>query len=289
MQTVIQDAIQQQSTDIQIINNRIWFRIFGRLQQTQHSVQPFTGEISGFERKSETHLRRLPTDLTLSALRYPGEVSTPLDNEKGLIVFSGSHASGKTTLLLHWLSNLRNRSVYSQIALPTASLPNVLWSEDQPDIHILSVQNSDDAFAALRMSIHQLVIAVVDARSNTDALRHITMLLNQYNVQKIQSLLGEQIVSAVNIQLVRTAQQHFRPLVSITNRNESTSSIMTEGEFHKLEDAVQRGNGGAGSLSSDVQLADWLQQRQIDLDEALRFAIYPATMKLRAAGIIHND
>lgn len=287
MQAILQDAQQLRASDILVIDNRIWFRILGKLQPTQHTPVPFDALPAGFERKSETHIRCLPMDYTLTALQYPGEVSKVLDFEKGLILLSGRNNAGKTTLLMHWLSSLQNRSVQSTIELP--STRGVLWSDDQPDIQITSVDEGASAFKALRDSIHQLVIAVVDARSNADALRHFTMLLKGQDSSKIQSLMSEQICSVVNISLVRTVQNQFRPLVAITNTNESVSSQIADGEFHKLEDSVQRGNGGLGSLSADVQLAEWLQQRQIQLEEAIRFANYPATMRLRASGIIHND
>ena len=70
-------------------------------------------------------------------------------------------------------------------------------------------------------SIHRLVIAVVDARSNADALRHLTMLLKEHDSRSIQSLMSEQISSLVNVSLVRTVQQKLRPLLAITNTNES--------------------------------------------------------------------
>ncbi len=291
MSAMLQDAQQQNATDILIINQQVWFRVLGKLQPTTHSATSFSETPAGFELKSSQHLRRLPTDLTLSALQYPGEVSKVLDFEKGLIILSGAHNSGKTTMTLHWLNTLQNRSVNNQIDLPTGTdmLSKVLWSTDQADIKLVSISDGNSALQALRDSIHQLVIAVVDARSNADALRHFSMLLRDHNTETILSLMSEQICSTVNVSLVRTVQQTYRPLVAITNRNESTSAQIAKGTFHKLEDAVQRGNGGLGSLSADVQLAEWLQQRKIQLDEALRFANYPATMRLRASGIIHND
>lgn len=287
MQAILQSAQQQQATDILSIDNRIWFRVLGRLQTTEFSVVPFVELPSGFELKSPTHIRCLPQDLTLTNLQYPCEVSTIGDFTKGLIVLSGSNNSGKTTLLLHWLNNFKNRSVDSHISLPVTE--GILWSSDQPDIQIVTVTDRESTFNALRSSIHRIVIAIVDARSNADAIRHLTMLLKDYELHSIRSLMSEQICSLVNVSLVRTVQQKLRPLIAITNRNESISALIANGEYQKLEDAVQRGNGGVGSLSGDVQLAKWIQMRQIQLDEAIRFANYPATMRLRASGIIHND
>ena len=295
MDTILRDAQEQHATDILLINGGVWFRVSGKLQPTEHTASGFNNVPIGFELKSTSHIRCLPTGFSLSALQYPGEVSTVLDFERGLIILNGTNNSGKTTLLLHWLQSLQHRSVDNQIQLPNAGLNKVLWSSDQADIQLTSITDGTSALNALRDSIHQLVIAVVDARNNADALRHIHMLLcssthsNDSGDNNLLSLMSEQICSVVNVSLIRTVQQRFRPLVAITNRNEGICAQISHGDFDKLEDAVQRGNGGLGSLSSDVQLASWLQQRQIHLEEALRFANYPATMRLRASGIIHND
>lgn len=287
MDSILQSARQQSATDILNINNQIWFRCLGKLAQTQHAPVPFDNSPHGFEKKSDSHLRCLPNDLTLGGLQYPGEISTVLDFPKGLVIVNGTKNSGRTTLLLHWLNSLQNRSVHSHIDLPPTQ--GVLWSADQPDIQIVSITDEESAIRALRDSIHQLVIAVMDARNNADALRHMTMLLKSHDQAAVKSLMSEQIVSLVNTSLVRTVQQRFKPLLAITNSNESIAAQIADGEFDKLEDSVQRGNGGRGSLSADVQLADWLKNRQVQLEEAIRFANYPATMRLRAAGIIHND
>ena len=65
------------------------------------------------------------------------------------------------------------------------------------------------------------------------------MLLKEQESRSIQSLMSEQICSLVNINLVRTVQ-NLRPLLAITNSNESIAALITDGKFDKLEDAVQR-------------------------------------------------
>ena len=287
MQSILQAAQQQRANDILNIDNRIWFRVLGKLQSTPHTGVPFESLPTGFERKSATHIRCLSTDLTLTNLQYPREVSTVMDFEKGLVLLSGANTSGRTTLLLYWLSILQNRSVESHIDLPPTK--GVLWSSDQPDIQIVNITDAASVFKALRDSVHQLVIAIVDAKNANDTLRHFTMLLREYSPTTVQSLMSEQICSLVTINLVRTVQQKIRPLISIINRNESITSLIRAGSFQKLEDSVQRGNAGLGSISADLQLAEWITIRNIELEEAIRFANYPATMRLRAAGIVHND
>lgn len=291
MQPYLQEAQQSQATDVLLLNGQVWYRILGKLRPSNHSASslelPTLTPL--FEQKSSSHIRCLPSDLSFQALNYPAEVAKIMDVERGLILLSGPHNSGKTTLLLHWLSRLQNRSVELTLDLPEAHASKVLRSTDQADIKVMALKDASDAMTGLRDSINKVVIMVVDGRSNADSLRYMALLLNHLPDVTVREMLSEQVISLVNVNLVRTIQNRFHPLVAITNSNESIRSQIAEGHFHKLEDSVQRGNGGYGSISGDIQLAEWLQQRQVSLEEALRFAMYPATMRLRASGIIHND
>lgn len=291
MQPYLQEAQQSQATDILLLNGQVWYRVLGKLRPSNHSASSLELPplATSFEQKSPSHIRCLPNDLSFEALNYPAEVAKIMDAERGLVLLSGPQNSGKTTLLLHWLSRLQNRSVELTLELPEAHANKVLRSSDQADIKVMTITDASDAMTALRDSIHQVVIAVMDGRSNADSLRFISLLLNDLPDVAVREMLSEQVVSLVNVNLIRTIQNRLHPLLAITNSNESISSQIADGHFHKLEDSVQRGNGGYGSISGDIQLAEWLQQRQISLDEALRFAMYPATMRLRASGIIHND
>lgn len=291
MQPYVQEAQQLHATDILLINNTVWYRVLGKLQPSQHSVPSLEipANAPHFERRSETHIRCLPADVSFDALHYPAEVAKVMDAKRGLILLSGPQNSGKTTLLIHWLSRLQNRSVDLSVSLPEVFTSKLLHSRDQADIRVMSISDTDSAMSALRDSINQVVIGIVNGRSNADVLRYFTLMLNHLPKHAVREMLSEQVVSLVNTNLIRTVQNKLHPLIAITNSNESIASLIAEGSFAKLEDAVQRGNGGYGSISGDIQLAEWLQQRQISLEEAIRFAMYPATMRLRASGIIHND
>ena len=290
MQAILDEANRLNATDIVLIQNHVWYRVLDKLQPSTHQLNEFIEPSpSRTEVKSSSHLRCLPNNLQADTLQYPSEVALLTKQTRGLILLSGPQGSGKTTLLLHCLQGLPNRSVHLEIPLPHSYLENVLLSSDQADVRVQNITDGTSAIEALRNSVHQLVIATIATKHHADTLRHLTMLLKEYPKDSVLSLMSEQIVSLVNINLIHTVQNTRRPLVSIINNNESIRSQISEGRFHKLEDSIQRGNSGLGSLSTDVQLAEWLRLRQIALDEALNYAIYPATMRLRASGIIHND
>ena len=277
------------SSDILLIENQAWYRVLGQLRQSHHTTDSLTlpDNTTHMEQKSSTHIRCLPSD-SVGQPNYPAEVTQVINAERGLIVLSGPKIAAKPHCIA--LVESCEKSQYPPINRTSSSpTETLLLSTDQADIKVLSILVATDALSALRDSISQVVIAIIDGRNNADALRYISLILNHLPNREIKEMLSEQIVSLVNVNLVRTVQNRYQPLVAVTNRNESIASLISEGHFQKLENAVQRGNGGYGSISADIQLAEWLQQHQISLEEALRFAMYPATMRLRASGIIHND
>ena len=80
-----------------------------------------------------------------------------------------------------------------------------------------------------------------------------------------------------------------QPLIGIAQVNESLAAQLKQGHFHIIEEFIQKGNVGLNSLSSDIQIATWLQHRLVSMDEATSHAINPSKMRLRSAGIIHNE
>ena len=278
------------ATDIYNIDNTIWYRVLQKLQTQQQPAIDFADNIVALcEHKSPTHLRLLPNDLSRNALHYPTEVERLFNLDKGLIIISGSHGSGKTTLLLHLLQNLGNRTLQADINLPTLKNCKWLLSNDQADVHIMELHDAQSSLDALNAASHQLVIAQINAGNTVDAMRKLLIWLSQYPEQLIQDLMADQIKSIVSCALVKTTNQQIRPIIGIAHSNESIRAQIKQGHFHEIEQFVQRGNAGSGSLSFDIQLANLLQSRTISMEEALRLAIEPATMRLRASGIIHND
>ena len=232
MQAILDEANRLNATDVVLIKNQVWYRVLDKLQPSTHQLNEFVLPLpNGVERKSSTHLRCLPTSLNMDNLQYPPEISFPTKHTRGLILLSGPKSSGKTTLLMHWIQGFQNRSVHLEIPIPESTLRNVLISSDQADIRIQSITDGVSALKALRNSIDQLVIATLPTKHHADSLRHLSMLLKEYPNDSVLSLMSEQIVSLVNMNLIHTLKNTHRPLISIINNNESIRSQISDGLF----------------------------------------------------------
>jgi Tfp pilus assembly pilus retraction ATPase PilT len=288
----ITEAVEKGASDILLIQNSIWYRIQGQLHKSIHSTETLDDTPHpNIERKSATHLRCIQNFLAQPnlPLNYPKESKDILTGKKnGLILVGGPSASGKTTLALHLLHAMNHHSV--QVSSFSKHLyPNVLLSNDAPNIIHMKIHDAHTAMYALRSSIDSIVIADIHAKNAQDVMQQMQLLLKDYPEELILSLCAEQVQTIVTCALVQSISQKYRPLLTIIQTNESISAQIQQKAFHNLETYVQRGNAGAGSLSGDVQLAQWLQEKTITMDEAIRFAAQPATMRLRAAGIVHNE
>ena len=294
--TYLQDAIERNVSDIYLNDGIIFFRERHSLVKTTHLVPEFGPLPLHCERRSRNHIRLLPQDLSADTLQYPKEVSSLLKEKRGLILCLGASSSGKTTLILHLLKQAAPARVsayntHIKSASPYRICSQHLWcaTDEIPDIEVLTIHSPDSAFHALMNASNRLVIANIKAKGIQDGLSKLMLFLHSYPREYILELLATYTKRLVSTALVNSSGNKIQPLIGIAQVNESLSAQLLQGNFHIIEEFIQKGNVGPNSLSSDVQLASWLQNRQISMEEATSHAINPSKMRLRASGIIHND
>ena len=296
MTRYLQDAIQKNASDIYIDQGVLFFREGDSLVKTQHSVHEF-GTVPPFcERKSRHHIRLLPPDFSSQKLQYPQEVSSIFKKKRGLILCMGAASSGKTTLLLHLLKNepasrISAYNTHIKSSSPYRVCSQHLWcaKDENPDIEILTIHSPESALHALLNAPNRLICANIKANGIPDGLNKLMLYLHSYPKEYILNLVAAYVNCLVSTALVTNQAGKKRPLISIAHVNESLGTQIQQGNFKLIEEFVQKGNVGENSLSSDIQLATWLQNRQISMEEATSYAINPSKMRLRASGIIHND
>lgn len=296
MTLYLQDAMKRNVSDIYIDQGTIFFREDVSLIKTQYSIPEF-GAIPLFcERKARNHIRLLPQDLSAQALQYPPEVSSILSKQRGLILCIGASTSGKTTLILHLLKHTPSTRISAYNTHVKSSSPyrvcsQHLWcaTDEVPDIEVLTIRSPETALHALMNASNRLIIANIKAKGMQDGLSKLMLFLHSYPKEYILDLLATYINCFVSTVLVSSQAKKKLPLIGIAQANESLAAQIRQGNFHIIEEFIQKGNAGAHSLSVDLQLATWLQNRQLSLTEATSNAINPSKMQLRASGIIHND
>jgi twitching motility protein PilT len=298
----IQEAVSRKATDIHIHSQKVYYRIQKDLVDSKNIVpNNFSTEVTKqgtvtdlptyVEKRNDLHYRILPQKYSLESLQYPLEIKSIMNRRRGLIIVSGSPGSGKTTILTHLMHSVSLKKVFiNNVYLPKFETSSIYSSttSDQ-DISLVEINNADDAFKALRSSAGHLVIAQMNTNGITDTLRHFLFLLNQYDKHLVLDLLAEHLQVLLSTKILFSKERKVLPLIGILQNNQSSKRRIINGAFNEIDDLINNENAGAGSLSIDGQLAIWLQQRVISMDEALRVAINPSTMNLRAAGIIHNE
>ena len=122
-----------------------------------------------------------------------------------------------------------------------------------------------------------------------DGLNKLMLYLGKKPHNYVLNLLASYSRYFISTALVTNTEGKIQPLLGITEINESLVAQLQQGNFQIIEEFVQKGNVGINSISSDVQLATWLQNGQVTMEESSKFAINPSRMRLRADGIIHNE
>lgn len=296
MSTYLQDAQRQGVSDIYLDQGTVFVRKGGKLLKTNNTIHEF-GEVPPFcEKKSQYHIRLLPQDLSLEALKYPKEVQTILQAKAGLILCFGSSSSGKTSLILHLLLNQPSSRVsafdtHTEDSSPYHQFSQHVWCapEEHPDIEVITIDSEESALQALLESSNHIVIAKINANGMYDGLNKLMLYLGKYPQQYVLNLLASYSRYFISTALITDTSGKILPLLGIAQVNESLATQLQQGNFQIIEAFVQKGNVGLNSISSDVQLSTWYQDDQVSMDEASKFAINPSRMRLRADGIIHNE
>lgn len=296
MSAYFQDAQRQGVSDIYLDQGTVFVRRSGKLLKTNNTIHEF-GEVPLFcEKKSQYHIRLLPQDLSLESLKYPEEVQTILKTRTALILCFGSSSSGKTSLLLHLLSNQPSTRISAYDTHTTASSPYRQFSqhvwcspEENPDIQIITIDSEESALQALLESSNRIVIAKINAKGIYDGLNKLMLYLGKQPKKYILNLLASYSSYLISTALVTNREGTIQPLLGIAEVNESLAAQLKQGNFQIIEEFVQKGNVGTNSISSDIQLTTWYQKGEITMNEASKFAINPSRMRLRADGIIHNE
>ena len=291
----LQDAIKAGATDIHFLNEKVFFRVARKLVATNllpSAVRQQMDQLTQVEQKSQDHSRIHCNEHSLSSLKYPLQIRALNQYSKGLILVTGIAGSGKTTFLTHLLSYFPNKRVFLEnLFFPGTSSTTVLVSpySSGQDVTLMNIQTEEQAFNALQRSKDHLVIAQLNSDGATDSLRHLLLLLRNYDQKLILHLLADQIQIIFQTTLLLNKKNEILPLIGILQSNESVSNQIRENRITSLHDLINKGNAGADTLGIDLQLAKLVQEHKIDLSEALNAAIKPSSMQLRANGILHNE
>ncbi len=255
--------------------------------------------------------RAVPHEIrSIEELRLPGVISEIADEERGIILLTGTTGSGKSSTLASMIDQInRNhakhivtiedpieflhrdqRSIINQreVGQDTASFRRALRRvlRQDPDV-ILVGEMRDEETVSTALSAAEtghLVLSTLHTIDAPETVNRIIDFFPPHMHQQVRAMLAGTLKAVISQRLVRTSDGSGRvptcEILRMTGR--VRDMIMNPEETGKLQDAIAEG-GYYGMQTFDQALLEHVQAGRVSMEEALRAATHPHDFKLLVA------
>ena len=240
------------------------------------------------------------------ALRIPAEVMSLSEVTHGLILFTGTAGSGKSTTqacIIDRINHTRachvitledpieylhrnDKSIVSQreIAVDTEDYFSALKASlrQAPDVILLGemrdIQTMRTAITAAETG--HTVIATLHTKGTANSIDRIIDSFPASQQAQVRIQLASVLHTAVSQQLVTTADGRLLPAFEVMHTNPAVRSLIRDGKTHQLPAAIAA-FGSEGMFTMDQSLALLVKEGLIDRAEALSKADDPEALSRR--------
>lgn len=246
-------------------------------------------------------IRIVPFELPdAKALHIPEEVVRLAELRHGLVLFSGTAGSGKSTTLaviIDRINTTRNAHIVTlenpieflhrhqlslvsqrEMQIDTADYATALRAamRQAPDV-ILIGEMRDAETISIALTAAETGHLVLSTLHTLGAVNAVDRLLNSFEPaqqEQVRMQLSMVLESVVSQQLVRRLDGGQVPVFEVMHCTTAVRNLIREGRTHQLAQVIDS-SGDAGMVSIDANLLRLYQSGQIDADEMLTHAINP--------------
>src|ERR1700716_86679 len=223
-------------------------------------------------------LRVIPKKIrTTDELNLPAVVNRICEEQRGLVLVTGTTGSGKSTTLAAMIDRINaNRSDH----LITIQDPDVILVGEMRDLETIST-------ALLAAETGHLVFSTLHTLDATETIQRIIAVFPPPEQKQIRLQLAATLKAVVSQRLVRRADHKGRvPACEIMiATGYIRDCIINADKTRLIHDAIAAGTSQYGMQTFDQSLFDLYSKQLITLDEALIRASNADEFKLRIQGI----
>ena len=259
-------------------------------------------------------LRVIPTKiLTIDDLLLPPVLRKIAEEERGLVLVTGTTGSGKSTTLAAMIDNVNNtrcahvmtvedpieflhrdrRSIVNQreVSVDTRSFAHALRSalRQDPDVILVGEMRDFETIetALLAAETGHLVFSTLHTLDATETINRIIAVYPPHQQKQVRLQLAAVLKAVISQRLIPRADQPGRvPAVEVLiNTAYVRDAIVDKEKTHLIHGAIASGTSQYGMQTFDQSIFGLFQQGFISLDEALRWASNIDEFKLKVAGI----
>ncbi len=259
-------------------------------------------------------LRVIPTKiLSIDDLLLPPVLRKISEEERGLILVTGTTGSGKSTTLASMIDHVNAtrcahimtvedpieflhrdaRSIVNQreVAVDTRSFAHALRSSLRQDPDVILVGEMRD-FETIETALHaaetgHLVFSTLHTLDATETINRIIAVYPPHQQKQVRLQLASVLKAVISQRLIPRADRTGRvPAVEVLiNTAYVRDAIMDKEKTHLIPGAIASGTSQYGMQTFDQSIFGLFQQKFISLEEALRWASNVDEFKLKVAGI----
>ncbi|HEV2705590.1 MAG TPA: type IV pilus twitching motility protein PilT [Pyrinomonadaceae bacterium] len=259
-------------------------------------------------------LRVIPDSVrTLSELSLPPVIERVADEQRGLILVTGTTGSGKSTTLASMIDHINStrsghvvtiedpieflhrdkRAFVTQreVDVDTRSFAEALRGalRQDPDVILVGEMRDHETIetALTAAETGHLVLSTLHTLDATETITRIVSSFPPHQQKSVRIQLAGILRAVISMRLVRAARGAGRvPAVEVmVTTGLIRDYIMNEEKTSLIRDAIAAGTSQYGMQTFDQSLFNLFQSGLITLEEAVRGASNPDEFRLRVSGI----
>ncbi len=259
-------------------------------------------------------LRVIPTRInSIEELHLPQVLRTIAEEERGLVLVTGTTGSGKSTTLAAMIDHINNtrsshimtvedpieflhrdnRSIVNQreVAVDTISFAQALRSalRQDPDVILVGEMRDHETIETglLAAETGHLVFSTLHTLDATETINRIIAVFPPHQQRQVRLQLASVFKAAISQRLIPRADGHGRvPAVEVLVATAyMRDCIVDKDKTHLLQSAIAAGTSQYGMQTFDQSIFSLYKRNMVTLDEALRWASNVDEFKLRVQGI----
>jgi len=259
-------------------------------------------------------LRVIPTKIrTLEELELPRVLATVCEEQRGLVLCTGTTGSGKSTTLaamIDRINSLRPEHIITiedpieylhrdkkgfinqrEVEVDTSSFSTALRAALRQDPDVILVGEMRDletiSTALLAAETGHLVLSTLHTLDATETIQRIIAVFPPPEQKQIRLQLASTLRAVVSQRLVRKSDNSGRvPACEVMIATHYIRDcIMNPDKTRMIRDAIAAGTSQYGMQTFDQSLFDLYSRNLISLEEALMRASNPDDFRLRVQGI----
>src|SRR5665213_2118934 len=233
-------------------------------------------------------LRVIPTKIrTIEELKLPPVVETICEEQRGLVLVTGTTGSGKSTTLAAMIDRINTTRADHVITIED---PIEFLHRDKKSFinqREVEVDTANFSTALLAAETGHLVFSTLHTLDATETIQRIIAVFPPPEQKQIRLQMAATLKAVISQRLVNTCNENGRvPAVEVMIATAYIRDcIINPDKTRLIHDAIAAGTSQYGMQTFDQSLFDLYSRELISYEEALLRASNPDDFKLRCQGI----